>query len=154
MRIAFIGKGQKGFSLVELMIVVSIIGILAALAVPKFQSFQAKARSAEVKNNLSHGYTLQMSYHGDNDTYGTLQQIGFALNNVTAGTNTLAANTAVGRRYGYVSAPAQNTFTITGTAATGVLGSCQTAAHVVVIDQNKIIGVTAGTANPAPIIGC
>ena len=34
---------QKGFSLVELMVVVAIIGVLAALAVPKFQVFQAKA---------------------------------------------------------------------------------------------------------------
>jgi prepilin-type N-terminal cleavage/methylation domain-containing protein len=150
MRIAFIGRGQKGFSLVELMIVVSIIGILAALAVPKFQSFQAKARAAEVKNNLSHGYTLQMSYHGDNDTYGTLQQIGFSLNNVAATGAALAAAPALGRRYAYASANAANTFTITGTAAVGVLGSCQTGAHAVTIDQNKIIGPTAA----APIPGC
>lgn len=60
---------QKGFSLVELMIVVAIIGILAALAVPKFNLFQAKARQAEVKSNLSHIYTLQQSYFGDNDKY-------------------------------------------------------------------------------------
>ena len=37
-------KNDKGFSLVELMIVVAIIGVLSALAVPKFQSFQAKAK--------------------------------------------------------------------------------------------------------------
>lgn len=73
----FTGKrpAQAGFSLVELMIVVAIIGILAALAVPRFQSFQAKARQSEAKNNLSHMYTLQMSYYGDNDAYAAVPAI-------------------------------------------------------------------------------
>ena len=75
---SFLTKGQKGFSLVELMIVVAIIGILAALAVPKFQTFQAKARQTEGKNNLSHMFTLQMSYYGDNDQYGKVDSTGRA----------------------------------------------------------------------------
>lgn len=67
---------EAGFSLVELMIVVAIIGILAALAVPRFQSFQAKARQSEAKNNLSHMYTLEMSYYGDNDKYAPVASTG------------------------------------------------------------------------------
>jgi len=62
-------KGTRGFSLVELMIVVGIIGILAALAIPRFQQFQAKARQSEARSNLAHVYTLQVSYNGDNDTF-------------------------------------------------------------------------------------
>jgi len=58
-----------GFSLLELMIVISIIGLLAQLAVPKYQMFMAKARQAEGKTNLSHIYTLEMSYHADNGTF-------------------------------------------------------------------------------------
>jgi prepilin-type N-terminal cleavage/methylation domain-containing protein len=65
-------QNQKGFSLVELMVVVAIIGILAALAVPRFQTFQAKARQSEAKVNLAHIYTLQSSYYGDNTTYVSL----------------------------------------------------------------------------------
>lgn len=60
---------KSGFSLVELMIVVAIIGILAALAIPRFQQFQSKSRQAEARSNLAHIYTLQVSYAGDNDTF-------------------------------------------------------------------------------------
>ena len=62
-------KASSGFSLVELMIVVAIIGILAALAIPRFQQFQSKARQSEARGNLAHIYTLQVSYNGDNDTF-------------------------------------------------------------------------------------
>lgn len=73
-----INKSMKegGFSLVELMVVVAIIGVLAALAVPRFQTFQAKARQSEAKGNLSHIYTLETSYYGDNDTYVDFADIG------------------------------------------------------------------------------
>ncbi len=63
---------KQAFSLVELMIVVAIIGILAALAIPRFQQFQAKARQAEARSNLVHIYTLQISYNGDNDTFSNM----------------------------------------------------------------------------------
>lgn len=62
-------KRQGGFSLVELMIVVGIIGILSALAIPRFQRFQAKARMAEAKNMLSHVFTLQEAYHLEQNQY-------------------------------------------------------------------------------------
>ena len=70
-------KNDEGFSLVELMIVVAIIGVLAALAVPKFQTFQAKAKQSEAKSNLAHIYTLEQSYFGDRDTFGAMADIGF-----------------------------------------------------------------------------
>ena len=66
---------KSGFSLVELMIVVGIIGILATMAMPKFQEFQSKAKMAEAKTTLSHLYTLQHSYFLENDEYQTFPYV-------------------------------------------------------------------------------
>ncbi len=78
-------KRRDGFSLVELMIVVAIIGILAALAIPRFQQFQSKSRQSEARSNLAHIYTLQVSYNGDNDTFSNFDclSLGGATNAVT-----------------------------------------------------------------------
>ena len=69
-------RDQLGFSLVELMVVVAIIGVLSALAVPRFRTFQAKARQAEAKSNLAFLYTLQHSYFGDNDKFAPMEATG------------------------------------------------------------------------------
>ena len=55
-------KNQKGFSLVELMVVVAIIGILASIAIPSYQKFQRRARQAEPKTMLSSIYTAQIAF--------------------------------------------------------------------------------------------
>lgn len=53
---------QKGFSLVELMVVVAIIGILASIAIPNFQRFQRKARQSGAKIELGGMYTAQQTF--------------------------------------------------------------------------------------------
>lgn len=58
-------KNQKGFSLIELMIVVAIIGILSAIAVPNYQKFQRKARQSEAKSMSNAIYTTMKAYESE-----------------------------------------------------------------------------------------
>ncbi len=70
---------RKGFTLIELMIVVAIIGILAAIAIPNFIRFQARSKQAEAKTNLKAVFTGQKSRFGERDAYSNaLGDIGFA----------------------------------------------------------------------------
>jgi type IV pilus assembly protein PilA len=60
---------KGGFTLIELMIVVAIIGILAAIAIPNFLRFQLKAKSSEGKTNLAAIRTAEQSYYSEFGTF-------------------------------------------------------------------------------------
>lgn len=62
---------RRGFTLIELLIVVVIIGILAAIAIPKFQSTKGKANAATLKADLRNLATAQEAYFYENLTYST-----------------------------------------------------------------------------------
>jgi type IV pilus assembly protein PilA len=69
----------KGFTLIELMIVVAIIGILAAIAIPNFIKFQARSKQSEAKSNLKGLFTAQKSWFQEKDAYSvTAGSIGFS----------------------------------------------------------------------------
>ena len=70
---------KRGFTLIELMIVVAIIGLLAALAIPNFMRFQAKSKQSEARANLKAIFTGQKAYYGDKNLYMDLASvIGFS----------------------------------------------------------------------------
>lgn len=72
-------RSQKGFTLVELMIVVAIIGILASIAIPNYQKYQAKARTSEAKLYLSGAFTAEKSFVVEYSSYTScLAAAGFA----------------------------------------------------------------------------
>lgn len=62
-------KSQAGFSLVELMVVVAIIGVLASIAVPSINKYLAKARQTEAKTQLSSLYTSEKAFYAEYTTY-------------------------------------------------------------------------------------
>jgi len=64
-----IRKSNKGFTLIELMIVVAIIGILAAIAIPNFLRFQLKSKSSEGKVNIAAIRTAEESYLAEFGSY-------------------------------------------------------------------------------------
>ena len=145
-------KKKAGFSLIELMIVISIIGVLAALGMPKFKSFQATARQAEVKTNLNHVYVLQESYYTDSNTYSNFAAMGSGIGSGTTGCNVsnnigFALTDCTKIRYQYTGVNADaSAFTASGNSLTStnnkVFPGCATA-DIWTIDANKVLSNTS-----------
>lgn len=62
-------RKQAGFSLVELMIVVAIVGVLAAIAIPNFVSMQLRAKRAELPGNIHGIRVVELAYDASYDEY-------------------------------------------------------------------------------------
>ncbi len=62
-------KGAKGFTLVELLVVVAIIGILAAIAIPQFTQYRKKAYDSTAKSDLRNLVSAEEAYYADSQAY-------------------------------------------------------------------------------------
>ena len=80
--------------MIELLVVVVIIGILAAIAIPKFSATKDKARMASVKSDLRNTMTAEEAYFADYSTFGTLADLqnnsNYSLSTGNTGTVTTA----------------------------------------------------------------
>jgi type IV pilus assembly protein PilA len=74
----YLMRSSKAFTLIELMIVVAIIGLLAAIAIPTFLRFQQRAKRSEVTSNLKALFVAEQTFYAAKDTYSnSMEKVGF-----------------------------------------------------------------------------
>ncbi len=115
---------NRAFSLVELMVVLSIISIVVGLAFPKYQTFKLRAGIMEAPTNLRFISTLQESYNSENGEYGLLNWYGDLNGSCRQPTRGSATNqigfsnsTGCNSKYAYYTRSNRDYFNSTWTAA-------------------------------------
>ena len=138
-------KNESGFSLVELMVVVGIIGILASLALPKLQVFMAKSKQSEAKVILPTVYSLEQSYFADNNAFVALANTGLTVTTP----NTLGLN--VTTKYFVLSTSVATATAFTAQAVAAAAALCPgSAIETWTIDEGKLLKQNGATVFAAP----
>ena len=124
---------QKGFTLIELMIVVAIVGILAAVGLPAYQDYTTRAKLTEAislvqgaKTSISEIYQQTGSYPSDNAAAQMGAAAAFATDEITTITNVSGTVTVVLKAFGGIGAGDTLIFTPTATAGVGITWACTT----------------------------
>lgn len=87
-------KNEKGFTLIELMIVVAIIGILAAIAIPQFASYRTKAFNSAAQSDLRTAQTMFEDFFNNNSKYPNATSVGTGTLTITDGTTSASLTTS------------------------------------------------------------
>lgn len=128
---------QKGFTLIELMIVVAIIGILAAIVVPSYRDYVVNSSLAEATSGLADKRIRMEQYFQDNRTYVGADGAG----------QPCAADNA-GQNFNFSCAVAATTYTITAT------GKATAAGFTFTVNESNAKATTAAAAGWATNAGC
>jgi prepilin-type N-terminal cleavage/methylation domain-containing protein len=132
----------KGFTLVELMVVIVIIGILAAVAIPKFLDASQKAKASEFPTLLTAIYTGQLAYNAEKGSYVTT----FAFLRDSAGVDVPSSS-----RWFLYNLSAAGTTAFTGTASVNGVGfGAATSTDYGQIDQTNSKFCTAALQRYCP----
>jgi type IV pilus assembly protein PilA len=134
---------QNGFTLIELMIVVAIIGILAAIAIPNFLAYQARSKQSEVKADLGGIFTTEVTFFAEQNRFSGFTEIRYF---------TVSGSS---QRYTYRAMPTDPTGTPTGTPDVLAPGSGPTAENSVIVAASTATGFTAtatGNLDQDPVL--
>ena len=132
---------ESGFTLIELMIVVAIIGILAAVAVPAYQDYLARAQMSEAVSLLGSGKTPLAEYFADKGVWPS------AASDVIGSTTGKYTDSISAANSGNLSGTASS-FTLTATMKTSGINASITGGTVMLLtgDSGKTWSCTYGTA--------
>lgn len=159
-------QSKKGFTLIELMVVIVIIGILAAIAIPKLFGMTAKAKAQEVGPAASTWVKLQQAYMAENSRLGGNLEIGYTPPGATTsntktgstgnfeyniGEATLPAAEAAGTN---PAQPAGTTGTLVFAATGSIGGDCVSGVWNVTMSANGTIDAAVGAGEDGNAAAC
>lgn len=122
-------KLQAGFTIIELLIVIAIIGILATLVLTNFQGAQAKGRDTVRKNDINSVYQKLEEFYNENGSYPNSDLVAATFPGIDAGALTDADGAAIVSTFAISATPTVPTLTTTNEYAyvaygDGTAGSC------------------------------